>query len=85
MTQPLLEVKDLTAGYGESQVLDGVSFSMGVEAVGIIGRNGMGKTTLCDTLMGLIRPSGGQILLNGEHLEGRAPEKIARSGIAYVP
>jgi branched-chain amino acid transport system ATP-binding protein len=85
MTQPLLEVKDLTAGYGESQVLDGINFSMGVEAVGIIGRNGMGKTTLCDTLMGLIRPSGGQILLHGEHLEGRAPEKIARSGIAYVP
>ncbi len=85
MTEPLLEVKDLTAGYGESQVLDGISFAMGVEAVGILGRNGMGKTTLCDTLMGLIRPSGGQILLHGAHLEGRPPEKIARSGIAYVP
>ncbi len=82
---PLLEVRDLTAGYGESQVLDGISFSMGVEAVGIVGRNGMGKTTLCDTLMGLLRPTGGEVLLNGEHLEHRSPEKIARSGISYVP
>jgi branched-chain amino acid transport system ATP-binding protein len=82
---PLLQVRDLTAGYGESQVLDGISLSMGVEAVGIIGRNGMGKTTLCDTLMGLIRPTGGEVLLHGEHIEGRSPEKIARSGISYVP
>ena len=82
---PLLEVRDLTAGYGESQVLDGISFRMGVEAVGIIGRNGMGKTTLCDTLMGLVRPTGGEVLLNGEHIEHRTPEKIARSGISYVP
>ena len=82
---PLLEVRDLTAGYGESQVLDGISFSMGVEAVGIIGRNGMGKTTLCDTLTGLIRPTSGAVLLNGEHIEHRSPEKIARAGISYVP
>jgi branched-chain amino acid transport system ATP-binding protein len=82
---PLLDVRDLTAGYGESQVLDGISFSMGVEAVGIIGRNGMGKTTLCDTLMGLLRPTGGEVLLDGEHIEHRSPEKIARSGISYVP
>jgi len=82
---PLLEVKDLTAGYGESQVLDGISFSMGVEAVGIIGRNGMGKTTLCETLMGLIPASGGEVLLRGEHIEHRSPESIARSGISYVP
>ena len=82
---PLLEVRDLTAGYGESQVLDGISFTMGVEAVGIIGRNGMGKTTLCDTLMGLIRSTGGAVLLNGDHIENRSPEKIARSGVSYVP
>ena len=82
---PLLEVRDVTAGYGESQVLDGISFSMGVEAVGIIGRNGMGKTTLCDTLMGLIRPTGGEVLVKGEHVERRSPEKIANSGISYVP
>ncbi|HVM20880.1 MAG TPA: ABC transporter ATP-binding protein, partial [Egibacteraceae bacterium] len=82
---PLLEVRDLCAGYGESQVLDHVSFRMGVEAVGIIGRNGMGKTTLCDTLMGLIRPTSGEILLHGEPISGKTPEKIARAGISYVP
>jgi branched-chain amino acid transport system ATP-binding protein len=85
MSEALLEVRNLSAGYGESQVLDGITFSMGVEAVGIIGRNGMGKTTLCDTLMGLIRPSGGEVLLHGQHIERRSPEKIARSGISYVP
>ena len=49
MSDHLLEVRDLYAGYGTSQVIEGVSFSMGVEAVALIGRNGMGKTTLCDT------------------------------------
>jgi branched-chain amino acid transport system ATP-binding protein len=82
---PLLEVRGLSSGYGESLVLEGVSFSMGVEAVGILGRNGMGKTTLCDTLMGLIRPSAGEVLLQGERIDGKSPERIARSGISYVP
>ena len=81
----LLEVRGLCAGYGESQVLDEVSFSMGVEAVAILGRNGMGKTTLCDTLMGLVRPTAGEVLLGGERIDGRSPERIARAGISYVP
>jgi len=85
VTGPLLEVRELSSGYGESQVLDGVSFSMGVEAVGILGRNGMGKTTLCATLMGLVRPSAGEVLLHGRRINGRSPEHIARSGISYVP
>ncbi len=85
MSETLLEVHDLSSGYGESQVLDGVSFRMGVEAVGIVGRNGMGKTTLCDTIMGLVRPSAGQILHRGRRIDGRSPEHIARGGIAYVP
>jgi len=85
VTAPLLEVRNLSSGYGESLILDGVTFSMGVEPVGILGRNGMGKTTLCDTLMGLVRPSAGEILLRGQQIEGKSPEKIARSGISYVP
>lgn len=85
MTGNLLEVRDLSSGYGESQVLDGVGFAMGVEAVGILGRNGMGKTTLCATLMGLVRPSAGEILLKGQRIDGKSPEQIARSGISYVP
>jgi len=85
VSEPLLQVRGLCSGYGESQVLDEISFSMGVEAVGIIGRNGMGKTTLCDTIMGLVRASRGEVVLAGQHLEGRSPEKVARSGISYVP
>jgi len=85
MTEPLLEVRDLCAGYGASQVLDEISFSMDTEAVGIIGRNGMGKTTLCATLMGLVQPSAGTITYRGERIDGRSPERIARAGISYVP
>jgi branched-chain amino acid transport system ATP-binding protein len=82
---PLLEVRGLRAGYGASVVLEDLTFHMGVEAVGILGRNGMGKTTLCDALVGFLPPSGGQVLLRGERIDGRAPERIARAGIAYVP
>jgi branched-chain amino acid transport system ATP-binding protein len=81
----LLEVSDLRSGYGASQVLDGLGFAMDVEPVSIIGRNGMGKTTLCATLMGLVRPTGGEIVFDGTRIDGRSPERIARAGIAYVP
>jgi branched-chain amino acid transport system ATP-binding protein len=81
----LLAVSGLCAGYGAAQVLDRVSFSMGIEAVCVIGRNGMGKTTLCNALTGMLRPTAGEIVLDGEHLERAQPEKIARRGIAYVP
>ncbi len=85
MTGQLLEVDGLEAGYGLSRVLDGLSFSMGTESVAIIGRNGMGKTTLCKTLMGMIRPSRGSVIFAGMDLTGWTPEKISRAGIAYVP
>ena len=79
MSESLLQVRDLCAGYGASRVLDGVSFSVGAEAVALIGRNGMGKTTLCDTIMGLVRATSGEIVFNGERIDNHAPEKIARS------
>ena len=85
MTDHLLEVEGLEAGYGQSRVLDGITFSMGTEAVAIIGRNGMGKTTLCKALMGLIRPSAGMVRFDGVVLNGLTPEKISRVGIGYVP
>lgn len=85
MSEPLLEVRGLCSGYGESQVLDEVTFSMGVEPVAVIGRNGMGKTTLCETLMGLVRPTAGEIVFQGEPLQKRSPEHVAGRGIAYVP
>ena len=73
----LLEVSGLEAGYGSSQVLEGVSFSMGVEATVIIGRNGMGKTTLCNTIMGLVEPRAGSVVVQGNHIEGQSPTQIA--------
>jgi branched-chain amino acid transport system ATP-binding protein len=82
---PLLAVHDLCAGYGSSQVLDHVSFAMGLESVAVIGRNGMGKSTLCNTLMGFVPAREGSFALAGTTLSGRAPERIAQAGIAYVP
>jgi branched-chain amino acid transport system ATP-binding protein len=58
---------------------------MGLESVAIIGRNGMGKSTLCDTIIGLVPPTSGTVTLGGTALTGRHPERIAQSGIAYVP
>lgn len=81
----LLAVEDLQAGYGTSRVLDGLSFSMGTEAVCILGRNGMGKSTLCKTIMGMVAPTAGVITFSGRRIDGLAPEKVARAGIAYVP
>jgi branched-chain amino acid transport system ATP-binding protein len=81
----LLEVTDLCSGYGSSRVLEDVSFSMGVEPVAIIGRNGMGKSTLCNTIMGLVPTTSGRTVLAGQTLSGRQPERVVQAGIAYVP
>jgi branched-chain amino acid transport system ATP-binding protein len=85
MSPPLLDVHELRAGYGASVVLDDLSFHVGVEAVSIVGRNGMGKTTLCDALVGFLPTAGGEVRLHGRRIDGQAPERIARAGIAYVP
>ncbi|MCY4664128.1 MAG: ATP-binding cassette domain-containing protein, partial [Acidimicrobiaceae bacterium] len=57
--ETLLSVENLEAGYGTSQVLEGLTFSMGTEAVCVVGRNGMGKSTLCKTIMGMVTPTAG--------------------------
>ena len=85
MTEALLEVRNLSAGYGTSRVLDGINFEMAQGCVAIIGRNGAGKTTLCNTLMGLLRPAEGEVWFRGDRIDGQRPEKIAKAGIAYVP
>jgi branched-chain amino acid transport system ATP-binding protein len=85
MSDELLKVNGLCSGYGTSMVLEDLSFSMGTEAICIVGRNGMGKTTLCNTLMGLVKASSGEVTFQGDRLDGASPEKIARHGIAYVP
>ena len=83
---PLLDVRDLHAGYGASQVLFGIDLASGSgEIVGVLGRNGMGKTTLVRTVMGLLRPSAGRIEFAGRPLVGLAPNQVARTGIALVP
>src|SRR6185369_949552 len=84
------DVQDLHAHYGQSHILHGVSLRIGRgEAVGLMGRNGMGKTTLIRSLFGLVRPSAGRITVAGvdafaDAREGRA-DRIARMGLAYVP
>ena len=88
MSETLLEVQDLNAFYGTAHILHGVSFAMGAEPVALIGRNGMGKTTLCKTIVGLLGASGrssGSARLDGAELIGRQAYKIAKAGVGYVP
>ena len=83
---PLFGVRDLHTYYGDSHILHGVSLDLPEgRAVGLLGRNGMGKTTLIRTLMGYVRARSGQVLAQGRDTTGAAPEKMARSGIGYVP
>ncbi len=85
-TEPVLAVKGLDAYYGRAHVLQGVEFEMGAEPIAIIGRNGMGKTSLCKAIMGMAPPQArGSIRFEGTELVGKASYKIASAGIAYVP
>ena len=82
----LLSVKNLDVFYGRAHVLQGVSFDMGREPVSLIGRNGMGKTTLCNAIMQIRPPSTqGSILFEGRELVGLPSYKVAGTGIGYVP
>ena len=85
MAEPLLEVRNLNAFYGRAQILHDVSFELAAEPVAVIGRNGMGKTTLCLTIMGLMAHATGSVRFEDEELMGRAPYRIAGAGIGYVP
>jgi branched-chain amino acid transport system ATP-binding protein len=83
---PLLEIADLSAFYGSAQALENVSFTMGHESVAIVGRNGMGKTTLCNAIMGITPPRAtGSIRFEEHELVSDQSHKIARRGIGYVP
>jgi branched-chain amino acid transport system ATP-binding protein len=82
----LLEIERLNAFYGSAQALEEVGFTMGRESVAIVGRNGMGKTTLCNAIMGISPPSvTGSIRFEGEELVGGQSHRIARRGVGYVP
>jgi urea transport system ATP-binding protein len=81
-----LVISGLTAGYGDGIVIDGLSLVVGRgEVVALLGRNGVGKTTLLRTIMGLIRPHAGTIHFAGQRIDHREPFAIARIGIGYVP
>jgi len=81
----MLEVSDLHVRFGQAHILQGVSLRVGAQPMAILGRNGMGKTTLCQAIMGMIRTSEGEITLDGESLTGLPPYRIARRGLAIVP
>jgi len=80
-----LEVRGLDVYYGHSHALQGVDLSLDAGVFSVVGRNGMGKTTLCKAIMGLVSVSGGSIRVRGEDITRRPPAHIARLGVGYVP
>ena len=82
----MLEVRDLAAGYGRIPILGGVNFSVAEgEFVGVLGHNGMGKTTLLRALMGYLPATAGTVRLVGQDVTSWEPYRRARAGIGYVP
>jgi uncharacterized protein (UPF0261 family)/ABC-type branched-subunit amino acid transport system ATPase component len=81
----LLEVRGLNVFYGRSHALQGVDLRLEHGVLSLVGRNGMGKTTLCKAIVGLTPVSGGSVRFIGEELVGRTPAEIARLGLGYVP
>jgi branched-chain amino acid transport system ATP-binding protein len=82
----MLEVRGLESGYKRSTVLQGVDLDVAAgQVLGLLGRNGVGKSTLINTLMGLVNTSRGTVTLDGVELAGRRPDVIARAGVALVP
>jgi branched-chain amino acid transport system ATP-binding protein len=85
-TAPLVRIDDVHTYYGKSHILHGVSLKVEPgEVVGLLGRNGVGKSTTLKTIMGLVRPSHGTVLFNGALITGLPPHRLARLGIGYVP
>lgn len=82
----MLSVRHLQAGYGAAQVLFDISLDVGPgEVVTLLGRNGMGKTTTIKSVMGLLRPMGGEVRFDGAVVTGQAPYRVAQTGIGLVP
>jgi branched-chain amino acid transport system ATP-binding protein len=82
----MLKVRNLEAGYGDLRVLKGLSLHVFPgEVVAIIGANGAGKSTLLGSLAGLVRPSGGSVILKGADITGARPERILEAGCSLVP
>jgi branched-chain amino acid transport system ATP-binding protein len=82
----MLTLEDVHTYYGKSHVLHGVSLTVGPgEVVGLLGRNGVGKSTTLKTIMGLVRPARGRVTFDGRPVAGLPPHRLARLGIAWVP
>jgi branched-chain amino acid transport system ATP-binding protein/urea transport system ATP-binding protein len=82
----MLQIAGLESGYGGSRVLRGIAFGVAQgESVALLGRNGMGKTTLLRSIMGLLPARAGEIRFAGARIDGRRPEQVAKAGIAFVP
>jgi branched-chain amino acid transport system ATP-binding protein len=86
MSEVLLETEGLHSFYGSSHILHGIDFRVRRgETIGLMGRNGMGKTTLIRSMLGHVRPRHGRVAVRGKTMTGVAPYLVARKGIAYVP
>ena len=85
-TAALIDAKGLNTYYGASHILRDVDFSVGAgETIGLMGRNGMGKSTLLKTLMGIVVPRSGSVAVQGQPMQGRPTYEVAQLGVAYVP
>jgi len=86
MTDPLLQVEDIHTYYGKSHILNGVTLEVGHgEVVGLLGRNGVGKSTTLKAIAGLVHPSAGRVVFDGRPITNMAAHRLARLGIGYVP
>jgi branched-chain amino acid transport system ATP-binding protein len=80
-----LEITDLHVRFGQAHILQGVSLTLEHQPLSLVGRNGMGKSTLCHAVMGMVATEAGRIDLDGKDLVGTSPNRIARLGVALVP
>ncbi|MCP5280129.1 MAG: ABC transporter ATP-binding protein [Rhodoferax sp.] len=86
MADMLIQARKLNSYYGASHILRDIDFSVAAgETIGLMGRNGMGKSTLLKSIMGLVKPRAGTVQVMGRDMTGAPPYEIARLGVAYVP
>jgi uncharacterized protein (UPF0261 family)/ABC-type branched-subunit amino acid transport system ATPase component len=83
--EPILQIKDLHTYYGHAHALQGVTLTLERGVLGVVGRNGMGKSTLCNAIMGLVPAASGSVRVLGQEILGLAPHRIVHAGVSYVP